>query len=244
MVPNTSGIYRIYSTINGREYIGSAVNLYQRMHHHFHYLRNGRHSNGKLQNYFNKYGPQSLEFEVVKHCKKKILIELEQKCIDGRKPYFNICQTAGNSLGFRHSKETLQRLSDMRKGKYPSHLEGTNHTVEARKKISIKAKERGIPRACVDAAIKANTGMAHNKSTIRRRVEKQTKLTPHDAAQITALLSLGINQMTIAPVFGVCQRTVSRVKQKLGIFGDVDYDAALKRFEAETAQLDIFGEME
>ena len=241
MIPNESGIYRLYCPLNGREYIGSAVNLYQRMHHHIHHLVNNKHSNGKLQNHFNKYWKNSLEFEVLKLCRKDELIEWEQKCIDGRDPFFNICRIAGNTLGRLHTEETKKHLSETRKGKYPEHLKDTHTTPEARKKISGKARQRGIPKACVDAAIKANTGRKASAHEIRKRIEKQTKISPEDAADIKYQLTKGARQIDLAKKYGVCQRTISRVKQSLGIFGDEDYyKAACERFDKETRQEALF----
>jgi group I intron endonuclease len=88
-----SGIYQI--SINSKTYIGSATNIYNRKHRHLHDLKNNKHCNGKLQNYFNKYGIENLLFEVIEVCDIESLLIREQYFIDSKKPFFNICKIAG-----------------------------------------------------------------------------------------------------------------------------------------------------
>lgn len=59
------GIYKIINVVNNKFYVGSAVNLSRRRARHFSELRSGRHSNGRLQNSWNKYGEQAFVFVVV-----------------------------------------------------------------------------------------------------------------------------------------------------------------------------------
>lgn len=60
------GIYKIINIVNNKFYVGSAVDLKRRKARHFSELRSGRHSNGRLQNAWNKYGEQAFVFVVVK----------------------------------------------------------------------------------------------------------------------------------------------------------------------------------
>lgn len=59
------GIYKIINVVNNKFYVGSAVDLKRRKTRHFSELRNNKHSNGRLQNSWNKYGEQSFVFVVV-----------------------------------------------------------------------------------------------------------------------------------------------------------------------------------
>jgi group I intron endonuclease len=59
------GIYKIINVVNNKFYVGSAVDLKRRKTRHFSELRNNRHSNGKLQNAWLKYGEQAFVFVVV-----------------------------------------------------------------------------------------------------------------------------------------------------------------------------------
>lgn len=108
---NTSGIYMIWSSVNNKEYIGSAINLRRRKNEHFKDLKRNKHYNPRLQNHFNKYGEDVFTFGIIKFCIKEKLIEREQFSINLLHPEFNICQTAGSSLGVKNSEKTkLKRI--------------------------------------------------------------------------------------------------------------------------------------
>ena len=51
-----SGIYQILNTVNGKFYIGSAVDFTLRWAQHKWEFKNNRHSNTHLQRAYNKYG--------------------------------------------------------------------------------------------------------------------------------------------------------------------------------------------
>lgn len=115
-----SGIYRIQSiSYPERVYVGSAVNIRKRKNRHLFDLRHNQHDSGKLQNHYNKYGESDLTFSVLVPCDIKDLIKNEQSFIDSLSPYFNISQTAGSTLGFKHSEETKKALSEIRKSIEP-----------------------------------------------------------------------------------------------------------------------------
>jgi len=120
-IPNdASGIYQIKSKLNGKVYVGSAINLRGRRYGHFGNLKNKNHCNIHLQNHYNKYGDADLQFSILKFCEKEKLIEYEQFYIDTLNPKFNICQIAGSILGIMRSKETKQKMSAAGMGRYCS----------------------------------------------------------------------------------------------------------------------------
>jgi group I intron endonuclease len=59
------GIYKIINVVNNKFYVGSAVDLKRRKTRHFSELRNNKHSNGRLQNSWDKHGEQAFVFVVV-----------------------------------------------------------------------------------------------------------------------------------------------------------------------------------
>jgi group I intron endonuclease len=107
-----SGVYKIQSkTKPYRCYIGSACDLRERQWRHFRKLRYNKHFNKKLQNHYNKYGENDLEFSVILYgCSKTELIFVEQCFIDTYNPWFNICPTAGNRLGCKCREDTKKKL--------------------------------------------------------------------------------------------------------------------------------------
>lgn len=151
-----AGIYRITNKVNGNCYIGSSVDLQRRRRQHFNNLANDIHVNSHLQNAYNKYGDTSLEFEIIEYIEiddniKETLLEREQFWIDTINPEYNILPIAGSTLGFKHSEETKQKLSNSTKGVKKSKLhaqhireaqKGKQLTDEHRKKLSEAAKRR------------------------------------------------------------------------------------------------------
>ena len=105
------GVYKIQSKeFSDRCYIGSAINIKDRWRRHLGDLKRNNHRSTKLQNHYNKYGELDLEFSVIVSCDKEDLIKIEQFYLDAYKSWFNICPTAGNSLGYKHTKESKIKM--------------------------------------------------------------------------------------------------------------------------------------
>jgi len=120
MTNKNCGIYKITSTVTGKFYIGSAVNIKRRWAEHRSKLGANKHGNRHLQNSWNKHGADSFTFEVLEYCGKERLIEREQFYIDNEKPAYNILPTAGNSLGLKLTDEAKRKISEAMKGKVKS----------------------------------------------------------------------------------------------------------------------------
>ena len=141
-----SGIYSIKSLSNGRIYIGSAINISERVYEHLKRFREGKHCNVHLQNTYDKYGEKDLEFGILYFCKPEELIEKEQEFIDkyrdevGWDNMFNICPTAGSTLGVACSEETKRKISIAQTGKEAWNKGLTKETDERVKEYSNKLK--------------------------------------------------------------------------------------------------------
>ena len=148
-----SGIYAIVNKINGKMYIGSAINIEKRWKLHKYLFKLNKNSK-YLQREVNKYGEDNFIFKVIEYVEKEKLIEREQYWIDRynsseSKNGYNLCKIAGSSLGFKFSKESRKKLSDSRKGdKHPffgkvGAFFGKKHTLESKQKISKTKKKIG-----------------------------------------------------------------------------------------------------
>lgn len=100
-IKNKSGIYFI--SINDNLYIGSACNIYQRLHNHKSNLLKSVHKNIIVQRSYNKY--KSLYFGILKFVEKESLIKEEQFFIDNLKPKYNIRKEAKSNYGLKMSEE-------------------------------------------------------------------------------------------------------------------------------------------
>jgi group I intron endonuclease len=115
-----SGIYAITNKLNGKPYIGSAVDMHRRFGEHKKMLRKGWHHSVKLQHAWNKYGEDSFVFAPLIVCDPRDLIFFEQRFIDrfgSASNGYNVSPTAGNTLGTKFSKETKMKISEAMKGK-------------------------------------------------------------------------------------------------------------------------------
>jgi len=107
------GVYRILNKINNKCYIGSSVDLQQRLSHHKADLRKGRHENNHLQAAWNKYREMNFKFIILLFCEQDILIKKEQEKIEFYQAYsrgYNLCPLAGNCLGFKHTEESKNKM--------------------------------------------------------------------------------------------------------------------------------------
>jgi len=136
------GIYQIRNVINNDVYIGSAIDFYQRKKKHFNSLKNNTHHSRHLQSAIKKYGIDKFVFEKLATCPNEYLLKLEQWFINEIKPNYNICITAGSSLGLKRSKETKAKYSIAQTGN--KKFLGKRHSIATKAKFS-KARKGITP---------------------------------------------------------------------------------------------------
>lgn len=145
----SSGIYQIRNLVNGKRYIGSAKCFRVRWNSHRANLRRGAHHSRHLQSSWNRHGEDSFVFEIVELCAPDSLLEREQCWLDTESPEFNVCPTAGNTLGRRFTEETKGKIRDKAVGRKP-----WVRTEEHRKRQSLARKGKKNPEH-VMAALQA-----------------------------------------------------------------------------------------
>lgn len=105
-----SGIYRIINVVNGKFYLGSAVNMEHRFTTHRWNLDRNQHPNKYLQSAWNKYGFENFEFVKIEHCERKFLLVKEQAWIDWTKCYnreigYNSRKLANSNAGIKWTEK-------------------------------------------------------------------------------------------------------------------------------------------
>lgn len=112
-----TGVYMIYHVkYPDKYYIGSASStkkyggFYLRFRSHYSYLKNKNHCNSKLQHVVNKYGLAGIRFLTIETCPPELCIGMEQYYINLFQPYYNIAPIAGNTLGYKHTREHLDKV--------------------------------------------------------------------------------------------------------------------------------------
>lgn len=72
--------------------------------------------NSYIHNALLKLGYFNFSLEILEYCEKKSTILREQFYMDLMKPEYNILKQAGSSLGYRHTEETIAKMSSFQKG--------------------------------------------------------------------------------------------------------------------------------
>jgi len=118
-----SGVYAITNTVNGKLYIGSAINIQNRLQGHRHALKANRHHSQKLQRAWAKYGEAAFVFKPLMMCAPDMVLFYEQLFLDYFQTVdhgYNVLRTAGSRRGMKHSEETKAKLRAAHLGKIMS----------------------------------------------------------------------------------------------------------------------------
>lgn len=241
---NPTGIYEIRNTVNGKRYVGSAVDFGNRWRIHAQSLVRGDHHSAALQRAWSHYGQSAFQFNKLLVCSKENLLMYEQACMDAFKPEYNCAPKAGSQLGIKYSPEVRARMSaaNNRRGN-PGHV----HTPETRAKISanragkgegprtaerlakIGAAHKGRPKSEEHRAKISATLMGHKQSAEQIEKRKQTfraigfsekiarfraKLTDDQVRAIRLSLIASKRQKALAFMYGVDQSVISTIKTR------------------------------
>lgn len=123
----SKGIYKISFLNNDKNkcYVGSTSNkngFKYRWGQHLSLLRRNKHVSPKLQNAYNKYGEDSLCFEILEHVFDfNILWDKEQHYIDLLKSFncgYNILPKAGNLTGYKHRSKSISKMMETKSKKF------------------------------------------------------------------------------------------------------------------------------
>ena len=207
---NYSGIYCLKNTIDNRCYVGSAQKLNYRLWNHKHKLIKGTHANNILQNFVNKYGIDSIYFEILEIVDVINLIEREQYYIDTLRPEFNILPKAGSNAGTVMSEEQKIKISKNRTG--------ILHTEDTKKRIS--ASMRGIPKTKEHSA---KVGLKHKGKIVSQeqkdKISKANrgristpKITWEIVDKIRELHSQGIKDKELAIQFNLSKVQINNIR--------------------------------
>jgi len=129
---NQSGIYLWFNKINSKFYIGSGVNLSNRLVDYFQNWYLKKRKNLIIVRALEKYKMENFALVILEITDRKNIIQREQYWIDTLKPEYNLLQNASNSLGFKHSPESINKIKFARLG--------SKHTLEVRKQMSLNRK--------------------------------------------------------------------------------------------------------
>lgn len=112
-----SGVYGLINNINGNTYIGSGVDLYNRLrdYHQPWYLAS--RTNLVIVRAINKYGIDNFTLVVLEFTNPEQVVASEQIWIDSYNPEYNVSPTASSTLGLLHTELSKQNIKEKMTGK-------------------------------------------------------------------------------------------------------------------------------
>jgi group I intron endonuclease len=224
---NRTGIYKWTHLESGKIYIGSAVDLSLRLRDYFNKSFLNRKKtmyiyNALLHHGYSAFSLNILEYIDISNLSKeeagKLILEREQYYLDTLQPEYNILKIAGNSLGYKHSKEALAKISEASKGKNHPNF-GKARSFETRVLIS-KNHARGM------------LGRTHSSETILKMIKARTaeknpnfgkykKVFVYSFDSISnekTLYKIYDSSLEVALYFNCTRRTISRYLDKNKLF--------------------------
>jgi group I intron endonuclease len=145
-----SGIYKWENNMTKEIYIGSAIHLKKRLIEYYRpsYLTHPTRGRSIICYALIKYGFSNFNLEILEYCSKEELIEKEQYYLDLLNPEYNIFKYAYSSLGYKHTLEAIQKISQAKKGQFKGENNaffGKNHTNEVKELMRTTALKRNKP---------------------------------------------------------------------------------------------------
>lgn len=176
-----AGIYLWYNNISNKCYVGSSIDLSKRFSSYYSlpYLIRRNKSyicNALFKNGYSNFSLTILEYIDISNLSKdqiktKIL-EREQYYINSLMPFYNILTKAGNSLGYRHSEESILRMSGPNNPMYGKIGEsnpffGKSHSSESLEKMrKPKSELHKLKLSIANKGQKGNTYKRHSQETL------------------------------------------------------------------------------
>lgn len=175
----TCGIYMIKNKIDGKMYVGQAVDIERRWKQHC----RGHNKYSYIDKAIKKHGKDNFELIVLRECKNDInlLNKLEQHYIKKYKTYedknhYNL--TPGGDFSPSKVPEIAKKISEANKGK-KNYMYGKKHTQKTRKKISeaIKGKKHPLYGKHLSQETKRKMSKKHkNKIVTQETKEKLSRI--------------------------------------------------------------------
>jgi group I intron endonuclease len=112
-----SGVYAFICNVTNQYYIGSAVDLYNRLrdYHQPWYLTTN--SGRLIIQAISEHGMHNFTIVILEFTTPENAVAAEQVWIDTYKPEYNMLPVASSSLGYVHTDQDKQKISDAMKGK-------------------------------------------------------------------------------------------------------------------------------
>ena len=162
-----TGIYLITNMVNGKIYVGQAMDIEDRWANHRAGLNGGYHVNKHLQRAWDKYGADSFSFTVLTECAEEQLNTMEEYfifCLDSYDSRVGYNKNYGGGGG-RPTEETKKKIGEFHKGKTLS--------AETKRKLSEFHKGKTLSAETKRKLSESNKGKTLSAETKRKLSESQ-----------------------------------------------------------------------
>lgn len=114
-----TGVYCLINLTNGHNYIGSSINLKNRIQSYLNnsYLNNVKNANMPIIKALFKYGQNNFAILIVEYTETEAVNKRETHWIKNLSPYYNVLQEGYSSVGYKHSEVTKELLSLLAKNR-------------------------------------------------------------------------------------------------------------------------------
>lgn len=195
-----AGIYCILFSQDGKKYIGSSRDVYERCCRHKTKLRQNIHDNKYLQNYWNLFGEKEFRFLIIELCDVKSLLVQEEKWFKHYKSFnrdfgFNFDSKPQRSSGWKHTKESIEKMRGPRNNivgdKNP--MFGKKHSDATKERISEGVRKSG----------RRFRTLSSEEARLFSINNPKRKLTDEQIKEIKNKLAIGIKRKTIACEYNI-----------------------------------------
>lgn len=143
----TAGIYIIENRVDGKFYIGSAVDLVRRERIHRRHLRRGAHHNRPMQMAWVRDGEGAFAFRTLLICAREHLLMYEQLALDTwQAPIagYNLHPVAGSFLGYKRGRFSVEHRAALRAAWERTRTERTGAKRTAEQKANMRAAQKRL----------------------------------------------------------------------------------------------------
>lgn len=197
------GIYMWYNNITNDYYIGSSINLYNRLNNY--YYKSRLNNNSKISRALIKYGHKNFTLIIIEILENNLnIIEKEQYYINLLNPIYNILTIAYSSKGFKFNH------SDIAKKK-----------ISLNRKIQILSEENklNISKKLKDRSLSEESKLKISKSLNNRKLSEEIKLKISKSRKDNRIKLIDLNNniikiynniTEISIEYGFSNRTISK----------------------------------
>jgi group I intron endonuclease len=178
-LPKKPAVYKLYCSVNGKTYIGITTDIHRRIIDHRKDLKSGKHPNAHLQNAWNKYGKESLTYEIIELFNAEIT---DKELLIKEAEYMSLYKALDSQYGFninstdvdgtvRHTEEYKKYMSQIMTGRVVSketgdrisksltgQIKGPIHTEDFKNKMSLFMTNRVVSEETKEKMSKSRLG--------------------------------------------------------------------------------------